>query len=116
MSPRPLSTVRLFQWNPFVHPAYLPLYSMFMDVAVTTLRAELATWIERARAGEEVVVTDRGVPVARILSVDAAPMVERLTRQGVLSKPRRPERPTARSTPRVHAQGSVSDLVGEQRR
>src|ERR1039458_8019004 len=39
-----------------------------MDVAISTLRAELSTWIERARSGEEVVVTDRGTPVARLLA------------------------------------------------
>ncbi len=39
----------------------------YMDVAISTIRAELSTWIERARAGEEVVVTDRGTPVGRQL-------------------------------------------------
>jgi prevent-host-death family protein len=88
----------------------------FVDVAVSVLRAELASWIERVRAGEEVVVTDRGVPVARLLPVDAAPLIEQLTRQGVLSKPRRSQRPAARGAPRVQARGSVSELVSEQRR
>ncbi|MDQ3344106.1 MAG: type II toxin-antitoxin system prevent-host-death family antitoxin [Actinomycetota bacterium] len=87
-----------------------------MDVAVSTLRAELADWIERVRAGEEVVVTDRGRPVARLVSVDTAPLLEQLTRQGVLSRPRRAERPSARGAQRVHAQGSVSELVSDQRR
>ncbi len=92
------------------------MYSDVVDVAVSALRAELASWIERVRAGEEVVVTDRGVPVARLLPVDAAPLIEQLTRQGVLSKPRRSQRPTARGASRVPARGSVSELVSEQRR
>lgn len=87
-----------------------------MDVAVSTLRAELADWIGRVRSGEEVVITDRGIPVARLVSVDAAPLLERLTRQGVLSPPARAGRPTASSAARVPARGSVSDLVGEHRR
>jgi prevent-host-death family protein len=87
-----------------------------MDVAVSVLRAELSSWIEKARAGEEVVVTDRGVPVARLLSVDAAPLLERLTQSGALSKPRVAARPSARASTRVRASGPVSDLVGEQRR
>lgn len=91
-------------------------YNADVDVAVSALRAELASWIERVRAGEEVVVTDRGVPVARLLPVDAAPLIEQLTQQGVLSKPRRSQRPAARGRSRVPAQGSVSELVGEQRR
>jgi prevent-host-death family protein len=87
-----------------------------MDVAVSTLRAELADWIERVRAGEEVVVTDRGTPVARLVSVDTAPLLERLIQCGVVSKPRHTSRPTARGAPRVHARGSVSELVSEHRR
>lgn len=87
-----------------------------MDVAVSALRAELADWIGRVRAGEEVVITDRGIPVARLVSVDTVPLLERLTRQGVLSRPARAGRPTASGAARVRAEGSVSDLVGDQRR
>ncbi|HZE05180.1 MAG TPA: type II toxin-antitoxin system prevent-host-death family antitoxin [Solirubrobacteraceae bacterium] len=87
-----------------------------MDVPVSALRAELADWIERVRSGEEVVVTDRGIPVARLVAVDTAPILERLTREGVLSRPRRATRPAARKTPRVRARGPVSELVSEQRR
>lgn len=87
-----------------------------MDVTVTTLRAELSTWIDRVRAGEEVVVTDRGTPVARLLPVDAAPLLEQLVRRGVLSKPRRADRPAGRGAARVQAFGPVADLVSEQRR
>lgn len=87
-----------------------------MDVAISTLRAELATWIERARTGEEIVVTDRGTPVARLLSVDTAPLLEQLTASGVLSKPRRSGRPAAIGAPRARATGSVTELVSEQRR
>lgn len=87
-----------------------------MDVAVSALRAELASWIERVRDGEEIVVTDRGIPVARLLSIDAAPLIERLTHQGVLSKPSQSQRPKASGTPRVCARGSVAGLVSEQRR
>ncbi|MGH3448147.1 MAG: type II toxin-antitoxin system Phd/YefM family antitoxin [Nocardioidaceae bacterium] len=86
-----------------------------MDVAVSRLRAELADWIERVSAGEEIVVTDRGTPVARLVRVDTAPLLERLTQGGVLSKPRA-VRPTASGASRAHARGSVSELVGEQRR
>ena len=86
-----------------------------MDVAVSALRAELARWLDRVRAGEEVVVTDRGVPVARLLPVGGTPILERLTTDGVLSRPRGGGRPGARAMHRVPAGGSVADLVSEQR-
>jgi len=60
-----------------------------MDVAISTLRAELSSCIDRVRGGEEIVVTDRGTPVARLLPVDAAPLLDQLVKRGVLSKPRR---------------------------
>jgi prevent-host-death family protein len=92
------------------------MYIWTMEVAISTLRAELSSWIERARAGEEVVVTDRGTPVARLLAVDTAPLLDQLVQRGVLSKPRREVRPTARGVARARSSGSVSDLVSEQRR
>ena len=86
-----------------------------VEAAISTLRAELSSWIERARAGEEVVVTDRGISVARLLGVAVAPLLDRLTQQGLLTKPSGP-RPAARGATRSRATGPVSDLIGEQRR
>ncbi len=83
---------------------------------MSTLRAELADWIDRVREGEEVVVTDRGTPVARLVAVDSAPLLEQLTQRGVLGRPRRAGRPTARGAARVRTRAPVSELVGEQRR
>lgn len=86
-----------------------------MDVAISAFRAGLSSWIERARTGEEIVVTDRGIPVARLLPVDTAPLLDQLVQQGVLSKPRRTDRPGARSAARVRASGPVADLVSQHR-
>lgn len=83
---------------------------------MSVLRAELADWIERVRSGEEVIVTDRGTPVARLIAVDTAPLLERLTQRGVLGRPRRSIRPPATGAPRPKPQRPVSELVGEQRR
>ena len=91
------------------------MYAAGMDVPITTLRAELAMWIDRVRAGEDVVITDRGTPVARLTSVASGSLIESLTEQGVLSKPKGP-RPIARGAGRVKASGPVSDYVSDQRR
>lgn len=63
-----------------------------MEVSVSALRAELKSWIERARDGEEIVITERGVPVARLSGVATADLVTELTRDGVLT-PADAERP-----------------------
>jgi len=55
-------------------------------------------------------------PVARLLAVDTAPLLDQLIECGVLSKPRRPDRPSAQRASRVRASGAVADFVSEQRR
>ena len=87
-----------------------------MDVAVSELRANLSTWLDRARTGDEVVVTERGVPVARLVGVEGADVLERLEREGLISRPTAAQRPTAAGRRRIAASSSVSDLVIEQRR
>lgn len=87
-----------------------------MDVAVSALRAQLSDYLGRVRDGEEIVVTDRGVPVARLIGVDAASTLERLMVDGIIGRPDRVERPRARGRPRARARQSVSPRVIEQRR
>jgi prevent-host-death family protein len=87
-----------------------------VDVAVTELRANLSMWIARARAGEQVVITDHGVPVATLIGVDAAGALERLTNDGVIARPVNPRRPTATGASRPRPRRPVSDAVGDQRR
>lgn len=86
-----------------------------VEVAISQLRANLRTWVEQARAGTDVVVTERGVPVARLVAIDEAGLIERLEGEGAITRPGGP-RPVASGRPRVRAEGLVSDLVAEQRR
>jgi prevent-host-death family protein len=94
----------------------LVLYTEGMEVTVSNLRAHLSEWVTRAGSGEEILVTDRGVPVARLLGVDAAPLLERLTVEGVIGRVNRASRPKATDHRRVPSTASVADLVSEQRR
>jgi len=70
----------------------------------------------QAREGKETVVTDRGVPVARLHGIDATPTLERLTVDGVIARPDRAKRPTASGRRRPRASANVADLVSRQRR
>lgn len=83
---------------------------------MTELRAKLRACLAAARQGEEVVVTERGVPVAKITGVDAMSVVERLTREGVLSPPLTPKRKARRPGIRPTPGPPISDLIGEMRR
>lgn len=85
-----------------------------MDVAVSDLRANLKAYIERAAAGERVVVTDRGVPVARLVAADHEELLDRLAREGLVTRAAR-SKSRASKNRRVQATGPVSELVSEMR-
>ena len=94
----------------------IKMYRLEMaDVGVAQLRRELKSWLERVRQGEEVLVTDRGQPVARLVGVDTTPLLEQLQADGAISPPPSSPRPTASGRPRVRGRGSVADLVVDQR-
>jgi prevent-host-death family protein len=59
---------------------------------IAELKASLAEYLARVKAGEEVLVTDRGRPVARIVPVvgPSPEGMEDLIRKGVVRPPRRP--------------------------
>jgi prevent-host-death family protein len=87
-----------------------------MDVPVTELRAHLSEWLDRVRGGEEVVVTDRGTPVARLLGMSATATLQRLAEDGVISRETSARRPTASGRDRPRARQPVSSIVSDQRR
>jgi prevent-host-death family protein len=88
-----------------------------MEVPVSTLRAELKAWITRAREGEPIIITDRGVPIAKLMSVRGADLLEQLEREGLVSAPGAP-RPAAPDRKGAVAPGAsgVAGLVRRLRR
>jgi prevent-host-death family protein len=101
-------------------PAYrltlIQVYARAMDVAVTELRAHLSEWLERARGGTELVITDRGVPVARLLGLTSTAALERLTADGVIGRPAAAQRPRASGRARPRPRRPLAESVSEQRR
>jgi prevent-host-death family protein len=87
-----------------------------MDVAVSELRAHLSEYLDRVRAGDEVVITDRGIPAARLLSLTATATLERLAADGVIGRATARTRPPASGQQRPRPRRPVADLVGDQRR
>ena len=86
-----------------------------MEIGIAAFRSDLKRWINEARTGDEVIITDRGVAVARLVGVDATTILERLEHEGVLKLPRSTVRPTATGHSRIPARRPVSDLVSEER-
>jgi len=86
-----------------------------MDVAISDLRAHLSDWLERARQGTEVIITDRGLPIARLLGLSTTTTIDRLTAEGVIGRPERAHRPVASGRPRPRPRRPIADLISEQR-
>jgi prevent-host-death family protein len=87
-----------------------------MDVAVSELRAQLSTWLDRVRDGEEIVITERGLPVARLTRVGAPGLLESLVTRGLVARPSGTRRPGAVGRRRPAAKRSLAEVVSEQRR
>jgi prevent-host-death family protein len=85
-----------------------------VEVGVRELRENLRRYLAAVQEGEEVVVTARGMAVARIVPIDGGRALDRAVAAGIV----RPASRSRRSRParRVASRGGVSDLVGEQRR
>jgi prevent-host-death family protein len=86
---------------------------MGVEVGVRELRNNLSRYLERVEAGEEVVVTDHGRPVARVLPLGGPRTLDRLVSAGLVTPARTRKRPSSRP---LETPGSVSDLVAQQRR
>ena len=84
------------------------------EVGVAQLRRDLKRWVQRAQGGDEVIITDRGRPVARMTGIDLPAALQELIDEGAVSSPRR-DRPGARAVQRVRARGPVSSEVIRER-
>ena len=89
---------------------------MAVEVGVKELRARLREWLDRAAAGEEIVVTERGKPKARLTALDGRSTLDRLIAEGSVTPPSAPKTPIDRSSQiRLGPGKSLSDYVIEQR-
>jgi prevent-host-death family protein len=85
---------------------------------ITEVKNQLSAIIDRVKAGESVVVTDRGQPVAMIEPVradadDAARLV-RLERSGIVRPASKPAPPLRSALPTARA-SAVEALIDERR-
>jgi prevent-host-death family protein len=84
------------------------------EVGIAELRRTLKDWLDRVRAGDEVIITERGRAVARLTSVESTPLIDRLVSEGRVTRTPAP-RPNASGARRRRASGSVSALLIEER-
>jgi prevent-host-death family protein len=88
------------------------------SATITEVKNQLSAIIDRVRAGESVVVTDRGQPVARFepvrTDVDDAARLVRLERSGIIRPASKPPRPLQAPLP-VSTASAVDALIDERR-
>jgi prevent-host-death family protein len=83
-------------------------------VGVRELRDHLSKYLAEVKAGREVVVTDHGKPIARLVPPTSShDKLAQLIAEGRAQAPRGPRRPLP---PPIKIKGGISDLLADQRR
>jgi prevent-host-death family protein len=89
-------------------------YPATREVGIRELRDHLSQFIDEVRAGHELIVTDRGRPVARIVKSSGDSQLEELVAAGVITPPEIDM--DVSSFGRVRTNGDIMEFVFEQRR
>lgn len=90
---------------------------MVVRVGVREFRENLRAYLDRVEAGDEVVITDRGKPIARVMPETHEALRERLIREGAITPAKRPWAPIDRDKlPTLPPGPSLSDIVIAMRR
>lgn len=90
-------------------------------VSISAAKTQLSALLDRVRRGQTVVIEDRGVPVARLEGLTSGPdpegRVERLARDGVVTRPAAPLPAAFFKTPlpRVRRGRSASEILIDER-
>jgi prevent-host-death family protein len=84
-----------------------------VEVGVRDLKNNLSRYLGQVEAGVEVVVTDRGRPIARLTSMDA--VTDKLAAMIEAGLVRPPSAKVRQRPVPLTSTGSVSELVAEQR-
>ena len=84
-----------------------------LELGVRELRDSLSRQLARVRAGAEIIITDHGRAVARIVPISGERTLDRLVSEGLVTRAPGKRRATVRPVP---SSEPVSDLVATQRR
>jgi prevent-host-death family protein len=66
---------------------------MTVEVGVREFRESLSEWLDRAAAGEDVIVTERGKPKVRLSAATGEHILDQLAREGRVRRATRPRGP-----------------------
>lgn len=83
-----------------------------MTVGIRELKAKLSEYVGRAANGEQIVITDRGRPVAHLVGLGSASTIERGIEEGWITPASRTRLDPAR---RFSAHRSTVEVLDEDR-
>lgn len=83
-----------------------------MNVGIRELKAHLSKYVGKAAKGENIVVTDRGKPVAQLVGLCGSSMLDRGIEDGWITPPSRSRLAPAK---RFTARQSTSEVLDEDR-
>ena len=86
-----------------------------MEITVSELRNATKKWVEAARDGDDILITENGLPVARLSGVKAVNLLTRLEREGLISPPAH-QRAVPRLPQAEAARDALSSLMARLRR
>lgn len=88
---------------------------MTVEISISQLHTDLDGAMDAATAGESVVITQSGVPVARLTGIESGDLLSRLAADGLITLPAE-----SRAVPRLPqaeaAKDALSSLLGRMRR
>ena len=86
-----------------------------MEISVTDLRKDVNAALAAVKAGEEVIVTERGLPIARIGGIEGGDLLASLAEDGLVTVPAG-DRAVPRLPQAEAAKDALSSLLGRLRR
>lgn len=87
------------------------LMGVGMRIGIRELRNRLKHYVDTARQGEDVIITERGRPVARLVALHEERPIDRLIKAGIVTPPRKAKSSDGLDWTPVASSGSVSDLI-----
>ena len=91
------------------------MYRGHVEISVTELRKDVNVALAAVKAGDDVIITERGVPIARIGGVEGGELLASLAEDGLVTVPAG-DRAVPRLPQAEAAKDALSSLLGRLRR
>ena len=85
------------------------------EVDITEFSSNMSSWLDEVKAGDEILLTERDVPVARVTGAGGLTAWEQMIREGLIVPATKKPRTKAADIEKIPTSESVSDILSEHR-